>query len=229
MQSRNFCEHSLIMSTGLRPPSCIQTQDTYTPASSQSPSPNSSSQPETPFTATRVTAADRPLLVRVLNRNLVQQREEANMHSLGSNLLLNSLPAGSPLSHPNTATAHTANNNAWSPLDIQNASPDSPAERSPTTPAAVFLCKCDSPTSVLWQTTGRFRAGAAAPPPPTPASWSEPCTPIGSSIAHNEHRVHKSTSASSLAPQGIPSAILQQQMCCKAQLGASSRGDYWPS
>ena len=82
------------MSTGLRPPSCIQTQDTYTPASSQSPSPNSSSQPETPFTATRVTAADRPLLVRVLNRNLVQQREEANMHSLGSDLLLNSLPAG---------------------------------------------------------------------------------------------------------------------------------------
>ena len=82
------------MSTRLRPPSCIQTQDTHTPTSSQSPSPSSSSQSETPFTAARVTAADRPLLVRVLNRNLVQQREEANMQSLGSDPLLTGLPAG---------------------------------------------------------------------------------------------------------------------------------------
>ena len=83
------------MTASLQPPICIRTHAASAATSSQSTSPSSqNSQSETPFAPARVTAADRSLLVRVLNRNLAQQREEANMQSLSSDPLLTSLPAG---------------------------------------------------------------------------------------------------------------------------------------
>ena len=83
------------MTARLQSPSCIITRAESTATSSQSTSPSSqNSQLETPFTPAKLAAAHRSLLVRVLNRNLVQQREEANMQSLGSDPLLTSLPAG---------------------------------------------------------------------------------------------------------------------------------------
>ena len=83
------------MTASLRSPSCIKTHAAGTATSSQSTSPSSqNSQSETPFAPASVTAANRSLLVRVLNRNLAQQREEANMQSLSSDPLLTSLPAG---------------------------------------------------------------------------------------------------------------------------------------
>lgn len=83
------------MTASLQSPSCIRTRAASTATSSQSTSPSSqNSQSETPFAPAKLAAANRSLLVRVLNRNLVQQREEATMQSLGSDPLLTSLPAG---------------------------------------------------------------------------------------------------------------------------------------
>lgn len=82
------------MVASLQSPICIKTLAASPAASSQSASPSSNSQSENPFAVARVTAADRSLLVRVLNRNLIQQREDANLQSLGSDPLLTSLPAG---------------------------------------------------------------------------------------------------------------------------------------
>ena len=83
------------MTASLQSPSCIKIHAASTATSSQSTSPSSqNSQSETPFAPARVTAANRSLLVRVLNRNLAQQREEANIQSLSSDPLLASLPAG---------------------------------------------------------------------------------------------------------------------------------------
>lgn len=83
------------MTASLQSPSCTTTHAATTVASSQSTSPSSqNSQLETPFAPARVTTANRSLLVRVLNKNLAQQREEANMQSLSSDPLLTSLPAG---------------------------------------------------------------------------------------------------------------------------------------
>lgn len=83
------------MTASLQSPSCIRTRAASTATSSQSTSPVSqNSQSETPFAPAKLAAANHSLLVRVLNRNLVQQREEANMQSLGSDPLLTSLPAG---------------------------------------------------------------------------------------------------------------------------------------
>ena len=93
------CNSTRFMTASLQSPSCIRTHAASSATSSQSASPSSTSQSENSFAAARVTAADRSLLVRVLNRNLIQQREEANLQSLGSDPLLTSLPAGrSPFS-----------------------------------------------------------------------------------------------------------------------------------
>ncbi|KAL3136449.1 hypothetical protein ABBQ38_005704 [Trebouxia sp. C0009 RCD-2024] len=194
------------MTANLQSPSCIKTLAASPATSSQSASPSSNSLSENPFTAARVTAADRSLLVRVLNRNLIQQREDANLQSLGSDPLLTSLPAGSPLSYPNTATARNVADQLWSPIESHLTGIDSPDDRSPVTPAAALLSDCNSPTSVLLHSTGRLRADATAPPPPTPASCSEPCTP-SSSI----HHIHKSSSTSNLAQLHEPSAAVLQQ------------------
>lgn len=173
----------------------IRTAKTDTAPSSQASSPAKSSQPETPFGPASLSTADRSLLVRVLNRNLLQQREESSLQSLNSDPLLTSLPAGSPLSYPNSATARMLPDQTWSNLSpIAAENPDNLEDRSPTTPAAALLASCDSPTSVLLHAAGNYRPDAVVPPPPTPASYSEPCTPINDSI----QQLSKSCSASNL-------------------------------
>lgn len=93
------------MTASLQSPSRIRTHAASTATSSQSTSPSSqNSQAESQFVPARVNVADRSLLVRVLNGNLAQQREEANMQSLSSDPLLTSLPAGKfPQSPPTSA------------------------------------------------------------------------------------------------------------------------------
>lgn len=195
------------MTASSQSPSCIRTRAASPATSSQGASPSSNSQSDNPFASARMAAADRSLLVRVLNRNLAHQREEANLQSLGSDPLLTSLPAGSPLSYPNTATARMVADHMWSPIESHLTGIDSPDDRSPITPAAAaLLSDCYSPTSVLLQSTGRLRADATAPPPPTPASCSEPCTP-SSSI----HHIHKASSTSNLVQLLDPSAAALHQ------------------
>lgn len=82
------------MTASSQSPSCIRTRAASPATSSQGASPSSNSQSDNPFASARMAAADRSLLVRVLNRNLAHQREEANLQSLGSDPLLTSLPAG---------------------------------------------------------------------------------------------------------------------------------------
>lgn len=195
------------MTTALQGLGSVRTRDINTAISSQTSSPNSSSQLETPFAPSRLTNMDRSLLVRVLNRNLLHQREDSSLQSLSSDPLLTSLPAGSPLSYPNSATARVVADHLWSPLDPQTtASLEGQADRSPMTPAAELLSTCDSPTSVLLLAAGVCRADAMAPPPPTPASYSEPCTPSGSA-----EQVRKSCSASNLVQIHETVADLQLQ------------------
>ena len=82
------------MTTALQGLGSVRTRDINTAISSQTSSPNSSSQLETPFAPSRLTNMDRSLLVRVLNRNLLHQREDSSLQSLSSDPLLTSLPAG---------------------------------------------------------------------------------------------------------------------------------------
>lgn len=101
--------HPYAMSS-LRSPGCIRTSTASTACSSHTASPSSSSQPETPFAQARLSTTERSLLVRVLNRNLQQQREDSSLQSLSSDPLLTSLPAGkqqalqAPYSLPVTPT-----------------------------------------------------------------------------------------------------------------------------
>ena len=75
----------------------LRTAESDTASCSQTDSPAKGSRPETPLAAVNLSNGDRSLLVRVLNRNLLQQREESNLHSLHSDPLLTSLPAGESL------------------------------------------------------------------------------------------------------------------------------------
>ena len=68
--------------------------------------------------------------------------------------LIDNFAAGSPLSHPNTATAHMASDQSWFPQDSHANTPGSLDGGSPIAPAAAALCVCDSPTSVLWHSAG---------------------------------------------------------------------------
>lgn len=50
--------------------------------------------PDTPITPLRLSTANRTLLVRVLNRNLAQQRQDIGSQSSSGDPLLDALPAG---------------------------------------------------------------------------------------------------------------------------------------
>ena len=76
-----------------------------TATDSKCPSPASCTPPETPLAPLRLSAANRSLLVRILNRNLAQQQhQDTALQSLSSDPLLNALPAGNASAHLHSYT-----------------------------------------------------------------------------------------------------------------------------